>query len=130
MVLLWDLVVEGGIRRGGGKEGRGSGLERRGRGVRRGGGCKGVGGGGGEWRFLCRLHGRFLCRLLVLGGGGRGKASGGINRGGEGEGALAPPNARIVAGEPREAEHQLEVRKGCKLEGKVFCVAGLNAKVG
>ena len=74
--------------------------------------------------------GRFLCRLLVLGGGGRGKAGGGIEGGGEGEGALAPLNAGIVAGKPREAEHQLEVRKGGKLEGKIFCVAGLNAKVG
>ena len=66
-------------------------------------------GGVGEWRFLCRLHRRFLCRLLVLGGGGRGKASDGIEGGGEGEGALALVNAGIVAGKPREAQHQLEV---------------------
>ena len=120
MVLLWDLNVEGGIKRGGGKEGRGSGLGRRGGGVGRGGGCKGVGGGGEEWRFLCRLHKRFLCRLLVLGGGERGKAGGGTKGGGEGEGALAQVNAGIVAGKPGEDQHQLKVRKGGKLEGKVF----------
>ena len=56
----------------------------------------------------------------MLGGGGRGKASGGIEGGGEGEGALAPVNAGIVAGKPGEAQHQLKVRKGGKLEGKVF----------
>ena len=120
MVVLWDFVVEGGIRKGPGKEGRGSGRERRGGGFGRGGGCKGVGGGGVHWRFLCSLPKRFLCRLLVLEGGGRGKAGGGTKKGGKGEGALAPVNAGIVAGKPRKAQHQLKVRKGGKLEGKVF----------
>ena len=66
-------------------------------GVERGGGCKGVGGGDG-----------------------RGKAGRGTEGGGEGEGALTPVDAGIVAGEPGEAQHQLEVCKRCKLEGKMF----------
>ena len=77
-------------------------------------------GGGGEWRLLCELHTRFLCKLLMLGEGGRGKTGGGTKGGGEGEGTLAPVNSGIVAGKPREGQHQLEVRKGGKLGGKVF----------
>ena len=56
----------------------------------------------------------------VRGGDGRGKAGRGTERGGEGEGALTLVDAGIVAGELGEAQHQLEVCEGCKLEGKVF----------
>ena len=35
-----------------------------------------------------------------------------------------------MAGKSGEAQHQLGVRKGGKLEGKVFLMAGLDAKVG
>ena len=64
---------------------------------RRGGGCKGVGGEEG-----------------------RGKTGGRTKGGGKGESTLTPVNARVVAGKPRETQHQLEMSKGGKLKGKVF----------
>ena len=51
---------------------------------------------------------------------GRGKTGGRTKGGGKGEGTLTPVNARVVAGEPRETQHQLEVSKGGELKGKVF----------
>ena len=51
---------------------------------------------------------------------GRGKPGGRTKGGGKGDSTLTPVNARVVAGKPRETQHQLEVSKGGKLKGKVF----------
>ena len=51
---------------------------------------------------------------------GRGQTGGRTEGGGKGESTLTPVNARVVAGKPRETQHQLEVSKGGKLKGKVF----------
>ena len=55
-----------------------------------------------------------------LQGCGRGKAGGGTEGGGKGEVALALVSAGIVVGKPGEAQHQLKMDKGGKLEGKVL----------
>ena len=59
-----------------------------------------------------------------------GKASGRTERGGKGEGTVTLVNTRVVAGQPRETQHQLEVSERGKLKGKVFGMAGMNTKVG
>ena len=51
---------------------------------------------------------------------GRGEAGGRTERGGKGEGTLTLVNTRVVAGQPRETQHQLEMSEGGKLKGKVF----------
>ena len=51
---------------------------------------------------------------------GRGEAGGRTEGGGKGEGTLTPIDTRVVAGKPRETEHQLKMSKGGKLKGKVF----------
>ena len=86
-------------------------------------------------RFLCLLRCRlfgnlwwFLCvspRDRGWGGKGegslgRGEAGEGTKGGGKGEGTLTPVDTRVVAGNPRETQHQLEVSKGGKLKGNVF----------
>ena len=41
-----------------------------------------------------------------------------------------PVNTRVVASEPREPEHHLEVSERGKVRGKVFVMACMNTKVG
>ena len=58
----------------------------------------------------------------------RGKASGGAQWGGGGEGASLPVNAGVVPCQPREAQHQLEVRQPGDLKGETLCVGGMNTQ--
>ena len=96
-------------------------------------------------RFLCLLRGRlswnpgwFLCVSLGDRGGGgkgdeflgRGKAGSRAKRGCKGKGTLTPVNTRVVAGQPRETEHHLEMSEGGKAKGKVFGMDCMNTKVG
>ena len=68
-----------------------------------------------------------------MGGGRRGrreKVGGGAEWEGEGEGASLPVNAGVVPCQPREAQHQLEVRQPGDLKGETLRVGGMNTQAG
>ena len=61
---------------------------------------------------------------------GRGKAGSRAERGRKGKGTLTPVNTRVVASQPREAEHHLKMSEGGEVKGKVFGMGCMNTKVG
>ena len=60
----------------------------------------------------------------------RGKAGGGTERGVEGQGASPPVDPGVVAGEPWEPKHQLEVGELNDLQGNVLRVGAVDADAG
>ena len=43
---------------------------------------------------------------------------------------MTPVNTRVVAGQPRETQHHLEMSEGGKVKGKGFGMDCMNTKVG
>ena len=60
---------------------------------------------------------------------GGGKAGGGAERRGEGEGTQIPVNTRVVASEPRKPQYQLKMSEGGEMKGKVLSMGRMNTKV-